>query len=236
MKLHRSHKGFTLIELLVVISIIAILASFAVPAVTRGLVEAQLIASVNNVRQIHQSTMSMAIDGATNSDSSLGWPGDLKDSGQITDLKGFVTKLVVNDYLKPSDLKVFANAGITSYPGGTVTGSGTTATMTPDFTDKNSAYKVYLVHDNDPSNTLFLATKNFTFNTALDANKKPFADKGFVVIRKGGDASKFKKAAANSATGASYVSLIGNVPLPATATDPSQPGTEDTTNCFQTGQ
>lgn len=235
MKLRRSPKGFTLIELLVVISIIAVLASLAVPAVTGALVKGQLIQALSNGRQIHQATMAMAIDGATNSDSSLGWPGDLYNAdaaNKITNLSDFVTRLVANDYFKPGDLKIFSTAGITSYPGGTIT--GTPATLGTPFTDKHSAYKVYLVHETDPSNTIFLATKNYTYNTAFDttnSNLRPFGDKGFVVIRKGGDGSSLKK---NNASGTNVVNIVGNVPL--TTGDPSIAGTESPTNCFQTAQ
>lgn len=229
MKLPRSSKGFTLIELLVVISIIAVLASLAVPAVTGALVKGQLIQAMSNARQIHMATMSMATDGSSTGDSMLQWPGDLAvatGSAQITNMTTFVTRLVTYDYLKVGDLKIFSTAGITPF-------NGTTAS---DFTDKNSAFKLYLVKDTDPSNTLFLGTKNYTYNKAFDETSsklKPFGDKGFVVFRKGGDASILKK---QQATGESIVQIVGNVPG---TDDPTKPGTESpgaTGNCFQVGQ
>ncbi|MDD5350382.1 MAG: type II secretion system protein [Chthoniobacteraceae bacterium] len=211
MKLPRPPKGFTLIELLVVISIIAVLASLAVPAVTGALVKGQLIQAVNNVRQIHMATMSMSTDGAANSDSSLGWPGDLKDNSQIATLPAFVTRLAVYDYLKPGDLKVFSAAGVNAYTSGTLSGSGTSATLNPSFntysaSNANSAYKVHCVRDTDPSTTVFLSTKNYTYNTAItDTTIKPFGDKGFVICRKGGDASYYKSQQAQS------INLIGSI-------------------------
>ena len=198
MKLPRPPKGFTLIELLVVISIIAVLASLAVPAVTGALVKGQLIQAVNNARQIHLATSSMANDATANSDPSIGWPGDVANMSKTSD---FVNILASYDYLKPGDMKVFAAAGITPYTTGTVSG---TSGLSPAFTAANSAFLVYTVSDNDASNVIFLTSKNYDFtspSTAPDTSKKPFGDKGFVVCRKGGDCSVYKKQQLMTSTG-----------------------------------
>jgi prepilin-type N-terminal cleavage/methylation domain-containing protein len=221
MKFHRSPKGFTLIELLVVISIIAVLASLAVPAVTSALVKGQLVQAMNNARQIHLATMSMATDGVSTGDSNLGWPGDLKTgTSGITDMKGFVGRLVSYDYLKLGDAgKVFAAAGIKVFNGVDIA----------SFADENCAFKLYWAKDSDSSNTLLLATKNYTYNTAFTVTTdKPFGDKGFVVMRKGGDASILKKQQANS----SVEQLVGKLPG---ATD-GTPGSESGDNCYKTAQ
>ncbi|XHR28429.1 MAG: type II secretion system protein [Chthoniobacteraceae bacterium] len=191
MKLPRPPKGFTLVELLVVITIIAVLAGFAVPAVTSAITKGQLIQAVNNARQIHIATMSMANDGAANSDATLGWPGDTG----VTDLNTFVAFLCGYDYLKPSDLKVFSAAGVTAYTSGTVSTSGSTPTLSPAFSyTTNSAFNVYKVADNDAGNTVFISTKNYDRTaSALSDTTKPFGEKGFVVCRKGGDVSMYKK-------------------------------------------
>ena len=54
--LHRSLRGFTLIELLVVISIIAILASLALPAITGALSRGQMTQTLSNMKHLLESS------------------------------------------------------------------------------------------------------------------------------------------------------------------------------------
>ena len=199
--------AFTLIELLVVISIIAILAALAVPALTNALTKGQLTGTMNNARQLYLAGFQMATDGAANSDPNYSWPGDGTPPKTLAE---YFTKLVQNDYLKAGDLQKIVNA-----PGAvctvTTSGSGADATVTMTGT---SALKIYLVQDVNPSNTIFAATTNFVYNTELDPKASPYGDKGFVVMRKGGDAGTFKKnqAVKGSMTDAAYQSTIGRIP------------------------
>src|SRR5690242_20933245 len=93
----RSQSAFTLIEMLVVISIIAVLAAFAVPALTSALTKGQMTGTLNNGRQLYLAGQQMALDGAANSDPSLVWPGD---DATITTVTQYLSRLVANDYLK----------------------------------------------------------------------------------------------------------------------------------------
>jgi prepilin-type N-terminal cleavage/methylation domain-containing protein len=187
-----SSAAFTLIELLVVISIIAILAALAVPALTNALTKGQLTGTMNNARQLYLAGFQMATDGAANSDPNYSWPGD---GTPPASLAAYCTKLVQNDYLKAGDLQKILNA-----PGAACTvrtsGSGSTASVELSGT---SALKVYLIQDVNPSNTIFAA---------------PYVDKGFVIMRKGGDAGTFKKNQAKPPTGgeAAYQASIGRIP------------------------
>src|SRR5258708_28850236 len=122
----KNRAAFTLIELLVVIAIIATIAAFAVPALTSALTKGQMTGTMNSARQLYLAGYQMSLDGTTNSDANLAWPGDYASG--VTTLKAYVEKLVQNDYLKASDL-----AKLLSAPGATCTatssGSGSSLTV-----------------------------------------------------------------------------------------------------------
>lgn len=198
--------AFTLIELLVVISIIAVLATLAVPAVTNALTKGQMTGTMNNARQLYLAGFQMATDGAANSDPNFAWPGDLttttsgsggSSANPITTLQQYCNLLVQNGYLQPGDLQKILNA-----PGANCTvNSSTTSGVTTVTLGGKSALKVYKVKDVNPANTIFAVTANYIYNTAPTASAAPYADKGFVVMRKGGDASILRK---NQATVTNY--------------------------------
>jgi prepilin-type N-terminal cleavage/methylation domain-containing protein len=180
-----SSSAFTLIELLVVISIIAILALLAGPALTQALTKGQMTGTVNNARQFYLATFQMATDGAANSNPAYTWPGD---DIAITSLEGFCNKLVQNDYLKPGDLQKILNAPGATCNVTTVPGPPPSLTLAG-----KSALKVYKVKEVDSSNTIFSVSANYSYNAALDPTKIPYGEKGFVVVRKGGDAGAYRK-------------------------------------------
>lgn len=199
--------AFTLIELLVVIAIIAVLAALAVPALTNALTRGQMTGTMNNARQLYLAGFQMATDGATNSDPNYSWPGS--SDPPLTRLEDYVEKLLVNDYLKSGDLQKMLNA-----PGANCTVTYNAAATPPSLTlGGTSALKVYKVTEGDPSNTIFAVTSNYDYNTALTATDMPYGDKGFVVMRKGGDASTFRKsqatAAGYGADAAKFLAAIG---------------------------
>jgi prepilin-type N-terminal cleavage/methylation domain-containing protein len=214
--------AFTLIELLVVISIIAILAALAVPAITNALTKGQMTGTMNNARQLYLAGFQMATDGATNSDPNLSWPGAAPVPASLAE---YCSRLVTNDYLKTGDLSKLLSA-----PGANCTATSATANNVTTVTlAGTSALKVYPVTDSDPSNTIFAVTSNYTYATAFGANPpSPFGDKGFVAVRKGGDASVLRKnnaAPANAGANSSFESTVGKKPAEAqgtvTAGDPA---------------
>jgi len=202
MKFQRSSKGFTLIELLVVISIIAILASLAVPAVTQALVKGQLVQTMNNSRQVFIASFSMANDAIANNDNTMGWPADATGTSGNTpgalDLPGYITLLVSGGYLQGEDVKkLFAAPGVST---ALVSGSGNTLS---GFTATTSAFSMNKIGDASPNNSLFLYTKNFTPSAPTSfatTTTQPYANKGFVLCRKGGDVGVYKTAASGTAS------------------------------------
>src|SRR5437879_7916918 len=194
----KNPSGFTLIDLLVVSAIIAVLASFAVPAITSALTKGELVGTLNNARQYYLAGYQMALDGNTNADKNYNWPGDYS-SPTVTTLSDYSSKLVTNSYLKVGDL-----AKLLSGPGAICTATGSTDATTGVTTvtlGGSNGVKVYRVKDADATNVIFGVSANYTYNTALAPATSPFGDKGFVVMRKGGDALSLRK---NNATAASY--------------------------------
>src|SRR2546421_4293896 len=209
--------AFTLIELLVVIAIIATIAAFAVPALTSALTKGQMTGTMNNARQLYLAGDQMSLDGSTNADSSLAWPGDYA-VGTLSKLQAYVEKLVQNDYLKASDLPKILSA-----PGASCTATASSASPPTVTLTGTSGLKVYPVKSADASNVIFAVTSNYTYDTAFAASPpNPYGDKGFVVVRKGGDAAVLRKSnavAASGATGAAaFESTVGKKPSDAQGT------------------
>ena len=191
--------------MLVVISIIAVLAAFAVPALTSALTKGQMTGTLNNGRQLYLAGQQMALDGAANSDPTLVWPGD--DATSIVTVTDYCNRLVSNDYLKPGDLQKLLNAPGTN---ATVTANaGPPVTVT--LAGTTPAFKFFKVTDAASSNVVFLETNNYTYSTTLQGvTTAPFGDKGFIVQRRGGDASILRKNnAVAGANGAIFQGTVG---------------------------
>jgi prepilin-type N-terminal cleavage/methylation domain-containing protein len=174
--LRHSLRGFTLIELLVVISIIAILAALAIPAVTGALTRGQLTGSLNNARQLHIATQTMAID-AFQTGEGAGWPGDNAIGGNWDT---YLTELTEGRYLTPSDLRKICSAPGVQQPAGS------------DAFPTISGLAVFAVTDSSASDSIFASTANWTGFQELVPSAIPFGDKGFVIFRKGGDGSVYQ--------------------------------------------
>jgi hypothetical protein len=146
---------------------------------------------MNNARQLYLAGQQMALDGAANSDPNLVFPGD--DPNNIKTVSDYMLRLVNNDYLKPGDVQKLLNGPGTNATVNYAAGPPVTLTMggtTP-------ALKIFKVTDANSSNVVFIESNNYTYDTALPTNTNPFGDKGFIVQRKGGDASILRK---NNAT------------------------------------
>jgi prepilin-type N-terminal cleavage/methylation domain-containing protein len=202
MKINKTSSAFTLIELLVVIAIIAILAALAVPALTSALAKAQMSGTMNNARQMYIAQFSMSNDGSATGDSTLGWPGDLVASGAIVagDYLGYINQLLTKGYLKAGDVAKLLNA-----PGANFNPAINFSANPPVLTGlgaANAALKVYPCTDSNASNVIYACSHNYVYNTALTNVGNPgipYGTKGFIVMKKGGDASVLKEGQALAA-------------------------------------
>jgi len=180
--LPHSLRAFTLIELMVVITIIAIIAAFAFPALNSALARGQLSQSMNNARQIYTATFNMAMDSVSTGDTNIGWPADIGGSWQ-----NWASALVAGKYIATNDFNKMLSA-----PGAVRSPDTAVSSPTP------SGLAVFNVSDTNASTTIFITTANYLASgQALDPNTRPFGDKGFVTLRKGGDANLYQ---ANQAT------------------------------------
>jgi prepilin-type N-terminal cleavage/methylation domain-containing protein len=190
-KIKKYFSAFTLIELLVVIAIIAILAALAVPALTSALTKAQMTGTMNNCRQLYLAQFSMSNDGTATGSSGLAWPGDLATANILpvgTNLIDYANILIGNGYLRAGDAIKLFNA-----PGSGFT--GTVASGPPEVltgTGGTAAIKVYDVRDSDVANAIFCVSNNYVYDTDLTAPSVPYGIKGFITVKKGGDAAIFR--------------------------------------------
>jgi prepilin-type N-terminal cleavage/methylation domain-containing protein len=225
-KTNKSSSAFTFIELLVVIAIIAILAAFAVPALTKALNKAQMVGTMNNARQLYIAQLQMANDGAAMGDATSGWPGDLPSVPAT--LLDYLNVLIGKGYLKGQDAIKLMNAPGAPYTA-TVTrnANGIDVLSAPNGT---AALKVWLVKDADPANTVFCVSRNYFYDTALAAADVPYGTKGFITVKKGGGASVFLQGQALDgawANGGAFQNSVGYKPGDVlgnpTAGDPAAP-------------
>jgi len=176
--LTRTLRAFTLIELLVVISIIAILAALALPAITGALAQGQISQALSNARQLYTASFAMAMDSIATGDTSIGWPYDMGGSWGP-----WATQLTNGKYLTQADFNKLLVAPPIKRP-----------TNTEVTASEPSALAVFNVSETNPPTTVFITTANFTSaGQELDPNAVPFGDKGFVVMRKGGDGNRYTK-------------------------------------------
>ena len=186
-KINKFLSAFTLIELLVVIAIIAILAALAVPALTSALSKAQQTGTMNNARQLYLAQFQMSNDGSATGDTTSAWPGDLP--AVPTTITAYLNVLCGKGYLKGADGIKLMNAPSANY-NATVASSNGIDTLT--YVNGTPALKVWANKDVDPATTIFATTHNYVYDSALNSTEVPYGTKGFVTIKKGGDAAIFR--------------------------------------------
>jgi hypothetical protein len=190
----KSGPAFGRIEVIAIIILIAVILILAWPTLNNALIKRDLTRTMINGRELYLAAFRMATDGAAKFDANRAWPGDYPANS----LAEYCNKLIQNDYVKPADVQRLLSAPEATC---TATMSGPPATL---MLSGMNALKLYKVKASDPSNTIFAASSNYTYNTPLNSRTVPFGDAGFVVVRKSGDAGVYKK---NQATSAGFDSV-----------------------------
>jgi prepilin-type N-terminal cleavage/methylation domain-containing protein len=207
-KTKKIFSAFTLIELLVVIAIIAILAALAVPALTSALSKAQQTGTMNNARQLYLAQFQMSNDGSATGDATSAWPGDLPTAP--TNIVDYANVLCGKGYLRGGDVIKMLNAPGASFTATVTTTAGVDSLSAATGT---AALKVMAVQDADPATAVFCATHNYIYDTAILDGSIPYGVKGFITVRKGGDAAVFRvgQATVNGwNNGTSFQNAIGS--------------------------
>jgi prepilin-type N-terminal cleavage/methylation domain-containing protein len=216
-KINKFFSAFTLIELLVVIAIIAILAALAVPALTSALAKAQMTGTMNNARQLYLAQFQMSNDGAATSDATSAWPGDL--TPVPTAIAAYLNVLTGKGYLKGADAIKLLNAPGASYTASVTTTGGVDSVSSGSGTP---ALKVWAVQDSNPATTIFAESHNYNYAQDLVGSDSPYGTRGFITVKKGGDAAIYRQGQATVAgwngNATQFQSSVGQRPTDNTGT------------------
>lgn len=170
----RRYAAFTWVELLVTLFIITVLVLLALPAITTtSHHRSPGTQTFSNMKQLHLATQSMALDGTTTENTNLAWPGSTGGTFATWAKNLVPSYLSSNDFCKLLSAPEFA-VDPRKFP----------------FRNENAILVYGVTEDQDGSYT-FLTTANFTNSPTggnpLQADAKPYGNKGFLVFRKGGD-------------------------------------------------
>jgi len=119
-----------------------------------------------------------------------------------------VKYLIETETFKAGDARIFTASGFTPF----IDPNNISAAQ-------NIAYNFYAISEEDEGTAVFLTTKNVEYdgaNTPLPGStpqtSKPFGEKGFVLLRKGGDGNIYKNPQLKQA-GAATTNLMGRLPI-----------------------
>jgi type IV pilus assembly protein PilA len=200
----RKSKGFTLVELLVVIAIIGILVSIVMPAINDALFRGKLTSIAANGRNLHIAMLSRETESIYRAQAPV-WPTEGSSNTfdsttcEFANSTYYFESMVTNDVLNVS-FGFFAAPGVPSASGDNVSNfepinnawcvvagvEDSTRETLPVFFTRNM---VADGTDNWDENSIEITDFSGDENDPPDelrAGVRPFGDKGFVFVTKGG--------------------------------------------------
>lgn len=190
----RDCSALTWVEAIVALGIVCVLAAMIFPRIVMAHARSPASETLVRMRHLHLATQTMALDGATTGETNLNWPGNTGGT-----YSNWMTNLVPA-YLSTNDLRMLMSAPQVSVP----------RSHLPAM--KETAFLVYAVRNEDSTNSVFLTTANFTNTPAggmsLNSRTKPYGNRNFVVMRRGGNGDILQpKDAGNPARVGSFAPL-----------------------------
>lgn len=201
-----SHRGFTsgqVVAGIVIVSIVAVvLIGMALQERMICTDRSKLAKFGANGAALARAWIRMTVDY-----EHVGWPGDLPrrdEAAKLATAKDFYARLLEYGALSLDDLNPLISAPTLKRWDGRSVNSLDPKTMTP--------FKIYNVSSTDGPDTIFLASRNYTYNQELP-EKPLFGEPGFVIVNKTGNFSAYKTRQAQ------HLSLIGRLPGRTDASD-----------------
>ncbi|MEO6848406.1 MAG: type II secretion system protein [Chthoniobacterales bacterium] len=189
-----SKGGYTGVEFTVSIAIVAILAGLALPAISHLFIKASEAQTLKNGQTIALLASYPMEDRKNTADTNIiGWPGT------NTSFAIWVRSLTNAQVTPPITRKMIAQ--LFSAP-------GVKFQDFPEYVEGKTAFRIYTTSKDSRADTVLLSTYNWNAENSgpLSSKNVPYGDRGFIVVRLGGDAVFYS---AKQATNAS--SFFGTV-------------------------
>jgi hypothetical protein len=166
-------------ELLVCIVVVGILGWMLVLFTSHALLEGQMTGTLNNARQLHLATETMALETYRAGGEGMDWTM-LVSHGKTSpvSLAAYFETLVKNNYLTKHVLRKLLSA-----PG--------KQPMEDDLSARSIAFKVFQTNEESPWNQPLFVTANWQSTGLTD--DAPYRKMGFVVFAKGGSGGIYNR-------------------------------------------
>ncbi len=167
----QNQAGVTKVEILVIFVVVIVLAMVVLPFVT-GYQDRQFIWVMSGSRQLQLATFNLSLEREAAGETHLAWPGEHEGS-----FSNWIVTL--SSILSTNDIQKMLSA------------PGFPLRHEDIYSMNKTTLRVYSVTKKSDSGIVMISSANFTNTPSggepLQESSKPFGNKRFVVMRKGGD-------------------------------------------------